>query len=252
MISGVDGRPRTGAGTIDYGERLRLGVVVPSGNVIAEPQLTAMLPAGVAPYVTRLPLRGSSEAELTAMLDGLESAAALLADARVDLMVFHCTAVSTSSPTLAAGIAARMAAASGIPAMTTAEALIAALGALSARRIVLLSPYLPAPHQREIEFLTWHGLDVVADAALGIDSNAEMAALSPDELFEFAVRHRHPDADAYLVSCTALRSAEIIAPLEAELGRPVVTSNQAMVWHALRSGGIEDHVDGYGVLLRTG
>ncbi|MDT7652840.1 MAG: maleate isomerase, partial [Pseudonocardiales bacterium] len=83
MISGVDGRPRTGAGTIDYGERLRLGVVVPSGNVIAEPQLTAMLPAGVAPYVTRLPLRGSSEAELTAMLDGLESAAALLADARV-------------------------------------------------------------------------------------------------------------------------------------------------------------------------
>jgi maleate cis-trans isomerase len=97
-----------------------------------------------------------------------------------------------------------------------------------------------------------HGLDVVADAAPGIDSNAEMAALSPAELFEFAVRHQHPDADAYLVSCTALRSAEIIAPLEAELGRPVVTSNQAMVWQALRSGGIEDHVDGYGALLRTG
>jgi maleate isomerase len=250
-VTGAAGStPSLGDG-IDYGDRLRLGVVVPSGNVIAEPQLAAMLPAGVAPYVTRLPLRGSSDAELAAMLDGLEPATRLLADARVDLMVFHCTAVSTSSPALGAGIASQMTAVSGIPATSTGDALVAALRALSARRVVLLSPYLEGPHRREVEFLTWHGFDVVADAALGIDTNAEMATLHPRELFDFALGHRHPDADAYLVSCTALRSAEIIEPLEAELGRPVVTSNQAMAWHALRLGGVEDPVDGYGVLLRT-
>jgi maleate isomerase len=237
---------------IDYGERLRLGVVVPSGNVIAEPQITAMLPAGVAPYFTRLPLRGSSEAELSAMLDGLDAATGLLADALVDLLVFHCTAVTTSSPTLGGSVAARMTAATGIRATSTADALVAALRALSAHRIVLLSPYVPAPHQREVEFLRWHGFHVIADAALGIDSNAEMAALHPAELFDFVVRHQHPEADSYLVSCTALRSAEIIAPLEAELGRPVITSNQAMVWHALRLGGLEDTVDRYGALLHTG
>jgi maleate cis-trans isomerase len=235
---------------IDYGERLRLGVVVPSGNTIAEPQLARMLPAGVAPFYTRLPLRGSSERELLGMLDGLPDAVRLLTDARVDLLVFHCTAVTTFSRSLEATIADKMRTGSGTPTMTTADSLLAAFGALGADRLVLLSPYLPAPHQREIEFVTSHGFTVLADAALSIDTNAEMAALTPEELFDFVVRHRHPDADAYFLSCTALRSAEIIEALEGELGRPVVTSNQAMVWFALRRGGISDPVPGFGTLLR--
>ena len=82
---------------IDYGERLRLGIMVPSGNVIAEPQIHAMLPSGVAAYMTRLPLRGSSEAELIEMGRHVESGAKLLADAQVGVVVFHCTAVSTFS-----------------------------------------------------------------------------------------------------------------------------------------------------------
>jgi maleate isomerase len=235
---------------IDYGERLRLGVVVPSGNTIAEPQLARMLPAGVAPFVTRLPLRGTSERELLGMVEGLTDAVRLLTDARVDLVVFHCTAVSTYSRSLEAVIAEKMRNGSGTPTMTTADSLREAFRALGADKLVLLSPYLPAPHQREIEFVTSHGAIVLADAALGIDTNTEMAALTPEELFDFVVRHRHPDADAYFLSCTALRSAEIIEALEAELGRPVVTSNQAMAWSALRRGGIADPVPGFGTLLR--
>jgi maleate cis-trans isomerase len=234
---------------IDYGERLRLGVVVPSGNTIAEPQLARMLPTGVAAFFTRLPLRGSSERELLGMLDGLPDAVRLLTDARVDLLVFHCTAVTTYSRSLEATIAEKMRTASGTPTMTTADSLLAAFRTVGADRLVLLSPYLPAPHQREIEFVTSHGLTVLADAALGIDTNADMAALTPEELFDFVVRHRHPDADAYLLSCTALRSAEIIEALEAELGRPVVTSNQATAWFALRYGGIADPVPGFGALF---
>lgn len=235
---------------IDYGGRLRLGIVVPSGNSIAEPQLARMLPAGVAPFFTRLPLRGSSETELMGMLDGLPAAARLLADARVDLLVFHCTAVTTFSLDLDATIADRMRDASGIPAMTTAEALIAAFHALNARNVVLLTPYLTGPHQREIEFVHAHGIKVIADAALDMDTNTEMAVLRPDELFDFAVRHRNPEADAYFLSCTALRSAEIIEELEKELGRPVITSNQAMAWYALRKGGIADPVPDFGALLK--
>jgi maleate cis-trans isomerase len=235
---------------IDYGERLRLGVVVPSGNTIAEPQLARMLPAGVAPFFTRLPLRGSSERELLGMVDGLSDAVGLLTDARVDLLVFHCTAVSTYSRSLEATIAEKMRTGSGTPTMTTADSLLAAFRALGADNLVLLSPYLPAPHQREIDFVISHGLTVLDDAALGIDTNADMAALTPEELFDFVVKHRHPAADAYFLSCTALRSAEIIEALEGELGRPVVTSNQAMAWFALRRGGIADPVPGFGTLLR--
>ena len=66
----------------DYGDRARLGVITPSGNYVAEPEIHAMLPPGVAALVTRLPLTGSSEAQLRAMTEALEPAARLLADAK--------------------------------------------------------------------------------------------------------------------------------------------------------------------------
>lgn len=236
--------------TVDYGDRLRLGVVVPSGNVVAEPELAAMLPRGVTSLVTRLPLRGSSEAELLGMLDGLPAATGLLVDARVDLLLFHCTAVSTWAPQLEGEIAARMHNPDGVPAVSTGQALRAAVRALGARDLVLLSPYLPEPHHREVDYLRADGAVVVDDAALGIDTNAEMAALDPADLAAFVRRHRSSAADAYVLSCTALRSATIIEPLERELGRPVVTSNQAAAWFALRRGGVADAVRGFGTLLR--
>jgi maleate cis-trans isomerase len=73
---------------IDYGGRLRAGVLIPSGNSVAEPELKAMLPSGSSMLVTRLPLRGSSKTELMRMIDRLEAASELLADACVDVIVF--------------------------------------------------------------------------------------------------------------------------------------------------------------------
>jgi maleate isomerase len=242
--------PETATGSrIEYGERLRLGVIVPSGNSIAEPQISAMLPAGVALFVTRLRLLGSSEAELMGMLDGLESAAGLLADAQVDLIAFHCTAVTTYLPELGASIRERMRRATGIPSIVTSESIVTAFRTLEMRRLVLLSPYLPEPHRREAEFIAAHGATVVSDAALGIDTNADMAAVSPDDLYDFVLRNASPRADGYFLSCTALRSLEIIEPLESVLNRPVITSNQAMVWHSLRHSEIKDRVSGLGRLF---
>ena len=56
-------------------------------------------------------------------------------------------------------------------------------------------------------------------------------------------------ADAYFLSCTTIRSTPIIAALERDLGKPVVTSNQAMAWHALRTGGVKDRIPGFGTLF---
>jgi maleate cis-trans isomerase len=223
---------------IDYGDRLRLGIIVPSGNVVAEPQIHAMLPSGVSALVTRLALRGSSEAELQRMEAGVEGAALLLADAGVDQIVFHCTAVTTFSPSSGPAIRERIMSASGIPGAVTSDALAAAFQALGTQRVVLLSPYIEAVHRREISFLEHLGLRVVGEASLGINTNDEMARLPPDTLRDWALQHRNPNADAYFLSCTALRSAELIMELEQQLGRPVVTSNQVMVWHSLRQAGM--------------
>lgn len=89
---------------------------------------------------------------------------------------------------------------------------------------------------------------------LGLNTNAEMAALPPGRIRDqvHAAVAGSSGAQACFISCTAIRSAPLIAPLEAELGLPIVTSNQVMVWHALRRCGITDAVPGFGRLMALG
>lgn len=236
---------------VDYGDDLRAGIIVPSGNSVAEPEIRSMLPSGVSALVTRLPLRGSSEQELLSMLNGLDDAAKLLGDAGVEVIVFHCTAVSTFAPHLAGDIRGRISRATGVPSFATSDAILAACEELSASRVLLLTPYIAAVHEREIRFLSAAGKSVVGDACLGINTNDMMARLSPEELFEWAsgVASTTPTADLCFVSCTALRSAPVIAALESRIGMPVITSNQAMVWYLLRCAGLTGGVPGFGRLF---
>lgn len=232
------------------GRCARIGMIVPSGNILAEGQVQAMLPADVGLHVTRLRLTGSSDADLDGMLRDLPLAAGLLADARVDLIAFNCTAVSTRSPQADAAIERLIADQTGIAAVTTAAALVAGLRALAARRIVLVTPYIEAVTAREAVFFTHHGFEVLSQAGAGIDSNWDMAQVPRRVWQDMTERQRHADADAYVLSCTAIDTAEIIEPLEASLGRPVLTSNQAVTWYAARRAGSRLSVPRYGGLFR--
>ncbi|MDR3534837.1 MAG: aspartate/glutamate racemase family protein [Rhodopila sp.] len=235
---------------ITYGVA-RLGVLVPSGNNVAETELRAMLPDSVTMLSTRLALRGSSEAELLAMLADLEGAARLLGDAEPDAIAFHCTAVSTFAPHLAGEIRDRITAATGRPALATADAILAAFRVLNTRRVLLVTPYIEPVHQREIAFLSAHGLTMTGGSWLGIDTNTEMAHITPDAIAAQArAAASDVSADACFVSCTAIRSAGLIQDLEASLGMPVITSNQVLAWYALRRLGVEQPVTGFGRLFR--
>jgi maleate isomerase len=234
---------------IDYGSRLRAGVLLPSGNSVAEPELRAMLPPEASMLVTRLPLRGSSRAELMRMLDDLETASGLLADAAVEVIVFHCTAVSTFAPDMAEGIRGRIERATGKKCFTTADAVLCALSKLGARRVSLLTPYIDEVHLREVEFLEASGFPVAGGANLGIDTNAQMSELEPQAILEWAQRNVSDACDVCFLSCTAIKSASIISALERACGKPVITSNQCMAWHLLRSSSINAPVAGFGTLF---
>jgi maleate isomerase len=235
---------------INYGTRASLGMLLPSGNQAAEPQFHAMLPAGVALHTTRLRLKGSSDEELMAMTDRVEEAAQLVGDAEVDLVVFHCTAVSTWDATREQSIKDRIAKASGRPVTATSEAIVAALRTVGAKSIVMLSPYIDAINRREEAYFAKAGFTILDCAGLDKATANDMMSVTPDEWRAFAKAHRHERADAYLLSCTTVRSAEVADALEGELGRPVVTSNTSTVWHCLRKMGIDDRIEGYGRLLR--
>lgn len=235
--------------SINYGTRARLGLLLPSGNQAAEPQFNAMLPAGVSLHTTRLKLTGSSEADLLAMTERVEDAAALAADSQADLVLFHCTAVSTFSVDLEQSIKARVARSSGRPTALTSEAIVAALAKLGARRIVMLSPYPDHINQREAAFFAAHGIESIDLAGLDCQDANAMMAVTPERWVEFALAHRHPDAEAYLLSCTTVRTAEVAERIEQALGKPVITSNTAAIWYCLRKLGIDDRVPGFGRLL---
>jgi maleate isomerase len=242
--------PTTNKGAeIRFGWRLRIGMLLPSANCVSEPEIPAMLPDGVSLHTTRLKLAGSTREELLAMTDGVEEGAALLADAGVDLIAFHCTAVSTFGPEMERRLKRRIEKTTGKPATATAEALIAALRALDARRIVLVSPYIGEINQREVAFMAHHQITVVREIGLDLPDAAAFAKVEPGDWYRLTLANRHVDADAYFVSCTTIRSTPVIAALESDLGKPVVTSNQALAWHALRTGKVRDRISGFGELF---
>ncbi len=229
---------------IDYGERLRIGMLVPSGNVIIEPQVNAMLPPGVALYVTRLPLRGSGEAELLAMAENVEEAARLLAHAGVGLIAFNCTAVSTYSKALEGEIKRRIGAASGVPALPTSEALVEALRALNARKVVLLTPYLREVNEREVAFLQRHGFEVLAEAGDELDRDRQAFAVEeprmlrdPQRQVEIVARNRAdgqcsqssaPKPRTRSWTPPARRQCQVMAWLLVTTGRPSSRSSVSM------------------------
>ena len=231
--------------------RARIGLIVPSSNRITEPQMRRYAPAGVEVHVTRLRMTGASHVPLADLVPHVVEAVRALDDARCGVVVFHCTASS-----MEAGLAGErrvldaMRTATEQPVATTASAVQEALRALGARRIVLISPYARATHQHELEFLAEAGIEVVGDRALELPGSDEYITVTPADWLRLGVEEMEPSADALFLSCTNIHSLPAIPALEERLGKPVVTSNQAVLWYALRTRGLEDVVPELGALGR--
>jgi len=239
-------RPRP----LRHGWRFRVGMMLPSSNLVAEADIARMLPEGATVHTTRLRLAGDTQEELLAMTEKVEEAASLLADARVDLMAFHCTGVTTLDPEMPAKLNRRIEESSGVPATSTAEALLAAFERLRAKRIVLISPYIDAVNESEIRFFAHFGIEVIAASGMGIGTGHGMMSVQPGEWYRRALAMRNEHADAYFLSCTAIRATPVISVIERDLRRPVVTSNQALAWHCLRKAGLSDRVAEMGALFQ--
>lgn len=231
-------------------DRARIGLIIPSSNRLTEPQFARYAPHGVQPHVTRLRMTGPHHQPLLDLLPRITEAAVTLADARCDVIAFHCTASS-----MEAGLEAdrrvtdAIQETTGVTATSTAAAVLEAFRALGARRIVLITPYAHEAHQHEIDFLGEAGLDVIRDRSMMLAGSDEYIAPPPSFWVEATLAEADERADAYFLGCTNIHSIEAIEDLERDLGRPVVTSNQAALWQCLRICGIDDAVPGLGKLV---
>lgn len=239
-----------------YGTRAKIGVIVPPANTANEAEWARMTPPGVTIHAARMPLHLDTESEAgkAALHADLAHHAGDLALAGVDLIAYGCTAGSLVNP--AESLADFMTESTGRPAVTTAQALVEALRALGASRVAMATPYDQALNEREARFLGEHGVTVVHEEGFGYGAGGpqehrNIARIRPEEVYELAKRVDRPEAEAILLSCTDLATLDVIGRLEAETGKPVVSSNTATFWLALRRAGIGDRLDGFGRLLKA-
>ena len=215
--------------------RGRIGLIIPASNRMTEPQFHRYAPAAIGIHVARVQMTGRHKKPIAALLDDVGRAASTLGDARCDPVVFHCTSnAMAEGPQGEAALVTRIARESGSRALSTAQAIVEALEAMRMRRVVLLSPYPQATNDHEREFLAHHGVEVVADVALGFDSSDGYIMVPPSRWIELAREHARVDADGYFLSCTNTTQIEAIETIERETGKPAVNSNQAALWAALR------------------
>ncbi|CAE6795407.1 maleate cis-trans isomerase family protein [Paraburkholderia haematera] len=231
--------------SIGLGTLARIGHLYPSGG-LCDFEVQLMAPEGVQFVTTRLPFRDTSLESDTKIIDNLEYHAGLLADAKVDLIALNCTAAGVVNGPEA--IRRRITDATGIAAVTTIDAVLAALEALSASRIALLTPYRQEVVLTEIGFLRGHGIDVVDHASLPCQTPLEQAAITPESWLHLAAGIAG-GFDALLISCAGIQVSPVIETLENEVGVPVVTSNAALLWHCLCRFGIVERPTRYGSLL---
>jgi maleate cis-trans isomerase len=210
----------------------RIGLIIPSVNSMSEPQFNRFAPPGLAVHVTRARVAGQWKRPLPAMADEIAASAKLLADVAPDLIVFHCTDTSmTQGPQGEGRILDIVREATGVAAVATSRLVLEALQALGLRKLVLLTPY--TSNQAVIDYLQATGFTVVRDVALALKP-LEFAKVTPREWTELARDNDRPEADGIFLSCTNTTQIEAIAEIERTLGKPVVNSNQAVLWGCVK------------------
>jgi maleate cis-trans isomerase len=212
--------------------RARVGLIIPSVNTYSEPQFNHYAPDGLGIHVARARVAGQWKRPLPEMKGEIAGAAQLLSDCHSDVIVFHCTDTSmTQGPQGEGKILDIVKEATGIDAMATSRLVLEALRILGMKKVVLLTPYMT--NKNVIDYLTAAGVAVLRDIAMKLEP-AAFGSVTPAQWAQMAKELDGPDSDGAFLSCTNTTQIEAIADIERTLGKPVVNSNQAVLWGAVK------------------
>jgi maleate isomerase len=235
------------------GTRGTIGLIVPSNNTVVLPEFYSALPDGVAAYETRMRIEGDLTPEaLRKMVGDAEVAADLLRQTGVDFICYCCMA-----STIVKGwdwerdLLMRFARKAPKGVTSANCALRDALTVLGAKRVALVTPYPEDLNALLPAFFSAGGFEVTNVTGTPIRDVAAVRGLSPDRILRSAGSVDATGIDAVCLLATDMQTFPIIDSLERQIGCPVVTSNQALLWASLRALGVTEPIHGLGKLLAS-
>lgn len=233
-----------------------VGLITLAGDTVIEPDLRRFFrPLDAELYAMRIPFRPfitpETLREMGASISG--AMALMLPDERLDVVAFGCTsgAIAIGAERIQQMVQAVR---PGVPVVNPMNAALAAIEALGMKRVAVVTPYPDTVNAMIETYLRAAGVGVRQCWKFRAPESESIGRtpptrVSPESIIEGALAAGAEDVDGVFLSCTGLRCAGIIEAIEARMGKPVVTSNQALAWQALRLAGVATHAKGQGRLF---
>ena len=213
-------------------QKAHVGVIVPAVNRVCEQQFHAYAPATLGVHTMRARIAGKWSRPIEELADEIRHVTEYAAECRPDLLVYNCTASSMKEgPAGERRILEIMREVSDIDAVSTSAMVSEAFAELGVKSLVIISPY---PNNDDIvTYLTATGMTVARNVALRLPVS-EYSEVTPARWQEIARESDVQNADAIFLSCAATTQIEAVAAIEKDLGKPVVNSNQSVLWGVLK------------------
>ena len=238
--------------------RLKFGVIAPATNTIVQPEYDAMRPRGVTNQMARVVIPDSpvgTESEFVAMMSQVRASIEASLDAATacspGAVVCGMNAETFWEGVLDANaVQSHLESRAGVKVILGMQACMAAIQRYGGiRRISIITPYMPSGDAQVRRSFTDSGFEVVNLLGLKCNSPLLMAHEPPERLRRAVREVDDSSVELILQVGTNLAFAGLAAEAERWLGKPVLAVNTCTYWHALRSCGIEDKIEGFGSLL---
>ena len=212
-----------------YGARARIGLMLPYDNAVIEPEFARTLPSGISAHVVR-----TTKTDRLELAEESLTLAPVMQQLRANLALYACNASSfLKGREWHDDFLKRFQRAAGVPSESANSALIKLAAHRNLRRLAIVTPYPEWLLGALRKFFTDSGFEVADIVGLGLEP-IEINRLGPEASYEFAKRANSTRAEGIVIVATNFRTLEILGALEAELGKPVMSSNQALMWAARR------------------
>ena len=237
-----------------YGWRARIGHVAPSRGDTLVCEFYKMLPEGFMILNTTGTVRQLVDGDFENQLRRIEEAVQDLVDNRCDSIIFSGSPLFTRLPFGAdRDLGKKLSEKYGVPVAAGLTAEVEALKAMNIKKVVVGTPYPSELNERLKRHLEASGYDVLAIDGYGVRKNADLTDMPIHAPYKIAKRlyAKAPEADGVFIACPRWPTIGDVALLEAEIGKPVVTSSLACIWYALTLARVREAISGSGRLMAS-